>query len=155
MDPSGEPVSAASIQIRQVKVQRPGSRSTGLVTASSVRACPDFVCLGGAFFESHVSLKNRNIFRKTTNPTEVQQVNTCTNTYVMMASESCRPSRLRYSRSLQLPMMLSRAGGGMVELDRSIWTSCKQLRTKDKRTHQVTEPLTSGRLARQGRCPSL
>lgn len=41
-------------------------------------------------------------------------------TYVIAVSDSCRPSTLRYSRSLQLPRMLSRAGVGMVELDRSI-----------------------------------
>lgn len=41
-------------------------------------------------------------------------------TYVIVASDSCRPSTLRYSRSLQPPRMLSRAGVGMVELDRSI-----------------------------------
>lgn len=48
-------------------------------------------------------------------------------TYLMMASESCRPSRLRYSRSLQRQMMLSRAAVGMMELDRSIWTSSSGL----------------------------
>ena len=47
--------------------------------------------------------------------------------YLMMESESCRPSRLRHSSSLQRQMMLSRAEVGMMELDRSRWRICSGL----------------------------
>lgn len=45
----------------------------------------------------------------------------------MTVSESCKPSKLRFSRSLQLQMMLSRAAVGTMELDRSMSSSCNWL----------------------------
>lgn len=56
--------------------------------------------------------------------------------HLMMVSESCRPSRLRHSSSLQRQMMSSRAKVGMIEPDRSIWTTCKELYNgKERKEH--------------------
>lgn len=55
-------------------------------------------------------------------------------TYLIMASDSCSPSRLRCSRSLQPPMMLSRAAAGTAELDMSTCTSCRELGTRGHRS---------------------
>lgn len=60
--------------------------------------------------------------------------------HLMMVSESCRPSRLRHSSSLQRQMMSSRANVGMIELDRSIWTTCKELYNgKERKEHFSTQ----------------
>ena len=48
-------------------------------------------------------------------------------TDLMMVSDSCRPSRLRYSSSLQRQMMLSRAEVGIMELDISSSAICREL----------------------------
>lgn len=50
----------------------------------------------------------------------------------MIVSESCRPSRLRHSSSVQRQMTSSRAEVGMMELDRSISTICRGLDNRDR-----------------------
>lgn len=101
--------------------------SSPTAAADTLEQLLRFSCSRSGFFIRH--LRNQNIIVSRFWPQTGQPF---LSAYLMMSSDSCRPSRLRCCRRLQRRRMFCRTPVEMMELDRSSSTSCNEL----DRTHQ-------------------